>query len=78
MTSDLIDRAKHLLGQGRASEATRLLQSALPSDIPAIHTLLGYALYQDNQLPAARQVLQSALQRFPSDATLHEAAARMR
>ena len=78
MTSDLIDRAKHLLGQGRASEATRLLQSALPSDIPAIHTLLGYALYQDNQLAAARRVLQSALQRFPSDATLHEAAARMR
>lgn len=78
MTAELVQQSLKLLSHGRASEAVQQLQAALPSDNPAIHTVLGHALYQDDRLAEARRTLDAALKRFPFDPQLNDAAARTR
>ena len=76
--SSVIMRAGDLLTDGKAGEAVRLLDGERSREAsPALFTLLGYALLQDNRIAEARDVLADGVARFPLDARLQDARARL-
>ncbi|OYX46435.1 MAG: hypothetical protein B7Y90_15680 [Alphaproteobacteria bacterium 32-64-14] len=78
MSRELVEQARDLLAGGRSGEAVELMEkAAAASGAPSVQTMFGYALYHDGRIADARRVLSAAVERFPFDAGLHEANARM-
>jgi len=78
MSSELVEQARALLARGRSGEAVALMEKAADtSGGPNVQSMLGYALYHDGRITDARRLLASAVERFPFDATLQEAYARI-
>ena len=78
MSRELVEQARDLLAAGRSGEAVELMEKAAArSGAPSLHTMFGYALYHDGRIADARRVLSAAVKRFPFDAGLQEANARM-
>lgn len=78
MSSEFVEQARALLARGRSGEAVALMEKAVArSGVPSLQTMLGYALYHDGRIADARRVLASAVERFPFDASLQEANARI-
>lgn len=78
MSRELVEQARDLLAAGRSGEAVELMEKAAArSGAPSLQTMFGYALYHDGRIADARRVLSAAVERFPFDAGLQEANARM-
>ena len=79
MSNAAVEQARALLRAGRPGEAVTLLEkTAAGGGAPSVHTMLGYALYHGGRIADARRTLEDAVARFPFDAGLQEANARVR
>jgi Flp pilus assembly protein TadD len=78
MSRELVEQARDLLAAGRSGEAVTLMEKAAArGGAPSLHTMFGYALFHDGRIADARRVLSAAVERFPFDAGLQEANARI-
>lgn len=79
MSNAAVEQARALLRAGRPGEAVTLLEkTAADGAAPSVSTMLGYALFHDGRIAEARRILTEAVSRFPFDATLQQANARIR
>lgn len=79
MSNAAVEQARALLREGRPGEAVVLLEKvAAGGRTPSVLAMLGYALFHGGRLADARLTLADAVERFPFDASLQEANARMR
>lgn len=78
MSHEALERSRSLLARGKSGEAVLLLRQALAQGGgPALHAMLGYALYHGGHIAEARSVLANGVERFPYDPGVQEAFARI-
>jgi tetratricopeptide (TPR) repeat protein len=74
-----VEQARALLRAGRPDEAVALLEKvAAGGGTPSVLAMLGHSLYHDGRIADARRTLADAVARFPFDAGVQDANARIR
>ncbi len=78
MNVDVLERSRSLLASGNSADAVQLLKQALVhGGGPALHLMLGYALYHNGKTVEAKLTLSRGVELFPYDPGMQEAFARM-